>query len=188
MRRFFVSVFEVVEVVVVALVAVYLIRNFLVQPFLVSGASMVPTFAHGDYILIDELSFRFRHPERGEVIVFRYPNDESTYFIKRVIGMPFDRLILKDGKIIIVNAENPHGKTLDETYLPAGVVTTPHGNGKFDFTLGANQYFVMGDNRPYSFDSRDWGVVAASEVIGAVRLRLWPVTGFSVFAAPGYPS
>ncbi len=118
MRKFLVSLLEAVEVVAIALVAVFLIRRFLVQPFLVSGASMVPNFAQNDYILIDELSFRFRPPERGEVIVFRYPKDESTYFIKRVIGLPNDRVILKGGKVIIVNAAHPNGFTLDESYLP----------------------------------------------------------------------
>src|SRR3990167_2611007 len=102
MRKFIISIFEILEVVGIALVAVFLIRKFLVQPFLVSGASMVPTFSNGDYVLIDELSYYFRIPQRGEVIVFRYPNDESTYFIKRVIGLPGEHIMIRDGKVRVV--------------------------------------------------------------------------------------
>ncbi len=186
MRKFTASIFEILEVVGIALVAVFLIRKFLVQPFLVSGASMIPTFANGDYVLIDELSYYFRAPERGEVIVFRYPNDESTYFIKRVIGLPGERVRVRDGKVAVINGDHPSGTALEEPYLPAGTVTSPHAAGRTDFALNADQYLVLGDNRSYSFDSRDWGVLNGNEIIGAVRLRLWPFQGITVFAAPQY--
>ncbi len=186
MRKFSVSVLEVLEVVGIALVAVFLIRKFLVQPFLVSGASMVPTFANGDYVLVDELSYYFRAPQRGEVIVFRYPNDESTYFIKRVIGLPGEHVTIRDGKVSALSADAQAGKTLAESYLPAGTITSPHQGGRTEFVLGAHQYFVLGDNRSYSFDSRDWGFVDSKEIMGAVRLRLWPIQGATVFAAPQY--
>jgi signal peptidase I len=184
MRRFFASLLEVLEVALVALVAVFLIRTFLVQPFLVSGASMAPTFENGDYLLVDEVSYRLREPHRGEVIVFRYPNDESTFFIKRVIGLPGDTVEFSDGKVKIVNAEHPDGLMINETYLPGGVVTTPRPGRDATITVKEGEYAVLGDNRSYSFDSRDWGVVKKSEVIGMVRLRLWPVSDAKVFAAP----
>src|SRR3989344_1823995 len=133
MRQFFVSVLEVVEVALVAVAAVFLIRTFLVQPFLVSGSSMVPNFENGDYLLIDELTYRLRPPERGEAIVFRYPKDESTYFIKRIIGLPGDHVVLKDNVITIFNEQNPEGFVLNEReYLPAAYVTS----GSEDITIG----------------------------------------------------
>lgn len=186
MRKFSASVLEVFEVVGIALVAVFLIRKFLVQPFLVSGASMDPLFSNGDYVLVDELSYYFRPPQRGEVIVFRYPNDEKTYFIKRVIGLPGERIIIRGGKVYVADADTPNGKMLAESYLPEGTATSPHQGGRTEFILGAHQYFTLGDNRSYSFDSRDWGFVDSKEIMGAVRLRLWPIQGLMVFAAPQY--
>lgn len=186
MRRFFASLLEVVEVALVALGAVFLIRTFLVQPFLVSGASMAPSFQNGDYLLVDEVSYRFREPARGEVIVFRYPNDESTFFIKRIIGLPGERVILSGGKVKVVSPSHPEGETLDESYLPGTTFTSSHGGNKAEFYVQEGEYLVLGDNRSYSYDSRDWGMLKKKEVIGLVRLRLLPVTGFTVFAAPSY--
>ncbi len=186
MRQFFVSVLEVVEVALVAVAAVFLIRTFLVQPFLVSGSSMVPNFKNGDYLLVDELTYRFRAPERGEAIVFRYPKDESTYFIKRIIGLPGERVVLKDNTITIFNEKHPYpdkGFTLDEKeYLPASFVTS----GSEDITIGPNEYLTFGDNRSASFDSRSWGTLPKKDIIGLVRLRLWPAMELRAFAAPQY--
>ena len=183
MRQFLASVLEVVEVAAVAVFAVFLIRTFLVQPFLVSGSSMSPNFENGDYLLIDELTYRFRSPERGEAIVFRYPKDESTYFIKRIIGLPGDRVVLKDNTITIFNSEYPDGLVLgEEDYLSPSLVT----NGSDDVTLGSEEYLTFGDNRSASFDSRSWGVLPGRDIIGLVRLRLWPVMEFRAFAAPQY--
>ncbi|MFH1246257.1 MAG: signal peptidase I [Candidatus Liptonbacteria bacterium] len=184
MRRFLASLLEVLEVAVVALGAVFLIRTFLVQPFLVSGASMAPTFENGDYLLVDEVSYNVRNPQRGEVIVFRYPLDESTYFIKRVIGVQGDTVEFTNGKVKIINSEHPDGMVLNESYLPQDIVTNPRPEKPSTFTLSAGQYLVLGDNRSYSFDSRDWGIIKSSEIIGMVRLRLWPVNDLQVFAAP----
>jgi signal peptidase I len=187
MRHFLVSAFEVIEVALVALGAVFLIRTFLVQPFLVSGASMVPNFANGDYLLVDELTYYFRTPERGEVVVFRYPNDESTYFIKRIIGLPGDRVEIKEGKISVFNKENPDGIVLNEgKYLPNSTQTATRTGGQTEFTVEEGKFLVLGDNRSYSFDSRDWGLLKSDEIVGLVRMRLWPLDGFTVFAAPQY--
>src|SRR3989344_1325350 len=109
MRQFLISILEVAEVALVAIGAVFLIRTFLVQPFLVSGASMVPNFANGDYLLVDELSYRFRGAHRGEVVVFQYPKDETTYFIKRVIGVPGDHVVIGNNEVVISNTEHPEG-------------------------------------------------------------------------------
>lgn len=186
MRRFLSSFLEVAEVAIVAIGAVFLIRNFLIQPFLVSGASMVPTFAHGDYLLIDELTYRLRNPERGEVVVFRYPaNRPTTYFIKRIIGLPGERVSIAGEVVTVYNAAHPEGLVLDERYLGSGVKTAG-GCGKSSFELLPGEYLVFGDNRSQSFDSRCWGPMQQSQIIGLVRLRLWPPKSAEVFAAPNY--
>ncbi|MDP2598800.1 MAG: signal peptidase I [Candidatus Liptonbacteria bacterium] len=182
MRQFFASVLEVAEVAVVAVGAVFLIRHFLIQPFLVSGASMAPNFENGDYLLIDELTYRFRAPERGEVIVFKYPKDHSTYFIKRIIGLPGESVAIKDNKLTVFNKENPAGFVLDESYLPPSFVT----NGNEEVALGIDEYLMLGDNRSASYDSRNWGPMPAKDIVGLVRLRLWPLNGLTAFAAPQY--
>ncbi len=186
MRKFLVSLAEVVEVVVVAVGAVYFIKTFLVQPFLVSGASMSPNFSHGDYLVVDEITYRFRDPARGEVVVFRYPKDESTYFIKRVIGLPGDRVVISDGMVHVTNPSHSHGVILEEPYLHGDVKTNSRPGMPQEFVLVAGEYLVLGDNRSYSFDSRDWGKLKRSEMVGLVRVRLWPFTGLTVFAAPHY--
>lgn len=181
MKGFLYSLWETIEVGLIAVIAVLVIRSFLVQPFLVSGASMEPNFSSGDYLLIDELTYHFRQPERGEVIVFHYPGNEATYYIKRIIGLPGERLVFKDGKVTIFNAEHPSGFNLDESYLPSGLQT--FGN---EVTLASNEYFVMGDNRSFSFDSRSWGPLRESEVVGIVRLRLWPLDKVLAIERPNY--
>ncbi len=185
-RQFSASVLEVIEVALIAFGAVVVIRAFLVQPFLVSGDSMVPSFSNKDYLLIDELTFRFREPERGEVIVFKYPKDPSTYFIKRIIGLPGDRVEIKDGRVVVANSQHPKGGTLGETYLASGNTTTIRPGGQSAFELQKGQYLVLGDNRSSSFDSRDWGILDRSHIVGLVRLRLWPPDGLTVFASPKY--
>ena len=181
-RKLLTSLAEIVEVAVIALVAVFLIRSYLVQPFLVSGNSMVPTFMNGDYLLVDELSYHFREPYRGEVTVFRYPQNESTFFIKRVIGLPGERVKIENNTITIYNTKYPNGKVLEEAYLPKDLITS----GSINTELKADQYFVLGDNRLFSYDSRSWGVLPAKDIVGLARLRLWPPRSIQAFAAPAY--
>lgn len=180
MKRLLASLWEVAELIFIAFVAVFVIRNFLVQPFLVSGASMVPTYEHGDYLLIDELTYRVRTPERGEVVVFRYPKDESIFFIKRIVGLPGERVIIREGRIW-VEREGERSE-LNEEYL-AGAGRTL---GSFDVTLGSDEYFVLGDNRGNSFDSRTWGPVPRKDIIGIARLRLYPFDKVGAFQTPEY--
>lgn len=182
MRRFFSSVLEVLEVALIAIVSVFLIRTFLVQPFLVSGASMEPNFSNGDYLLVDEITYKLREPARGEVVVFKYPNNESTFFIKRVIGLPGERIVIEEGEVLVFNVDHPNGMELKEYYLERGLETT----GRVDVTLKEGEYFVLGDNRSASFDSRSWGVLNEFEIIGLARVRLWPIGSMTTFAAPSY--
>ena len=182
MKQFWLSIRETVEVVAISLFTVFVIRTYLVQPFLVSGASMEPNFQNGNYLLIDEITYRFREPERGEVVVFRYPGDHKTFYIKRVIGLPGERVMVKNGEVFVYSKENQKEAELKESYLPAHLETV----GNADETLGDNEYFVMGDNRYYSYDSRSWGSVKRDEIVGVARLRLLPIQKAQAFSAPVY--
>jgi signal peptidase I len=193
MRKFLVSFLEVLEIALIAVVAVYVVRTFFVQPFLVSGSSMVPNFQDGNYVLVDEFTYRIHPPTRGDVIVFHDPQDWSTYFIKRVIGLPNEKVVIANNQVTVFNTQNPNGFTLDETYLPAGTPLAPNDctGGQLSGTsctymLSSSTYLMFGDNRAESYDSRDWGPLPAKNIVGLVRVRLWPVTEITAFSAPNY--
>jgi len=179
MRKFLWSFFEVIETVAIAVVAVFLVRTFVAQPFLVSGSSMEPNFDDGNYLLVDELTYRFREPERGEVIVFKYPGDRRSYYIKRIIGLPGEKIAINKGEVSVY--KNGEKLILQEDY-----VKSMRAIGNFEAQLDENQYFVMGDNRNYSFDSRNWGSLDRSDIIGLARFRLWPISEVMAFSAPSY--
>lgn len=164
-------IWETVKIVVISLAIIIPIRYFLVQPFFVKGASMEPNFEDGDYILIDEISYRFKDPERGDVVVFRFPEDRSQFFIKRVIGLPNETIEIKDDKIIVYNIKNPQGFVLPENYLDKD----QHTMGRMRIKLDPDEYFVMGDNRLRSSDSRRWGALNRSLITGKVFFRAWPI-------------
>ncbi len=177
MKKSFLNFFkEIVETVVISVAIVLLIRTFLLQPFFVKGESMLPNFSSGDYLIVDEITPRLSGFERGEVIVFRSPNSPSVFFIKRIIGLPEERVVIKDGKIFIYNKQNSTGFQLEEPYL-----TENYTPGSVDITLRENQYFVLGDNRKASYDSRSWGALDRSSIIGVVRLRAWPPKALAIF-------
>lgn len=178
MKTYLLAIWEILEVVLIALATVFLIRIFVAQPFLVSGASMEPNFSNGNYLVVDEITYRFRDPGRGEVVVFRYPRDPSIFFIKRIIGLPGERIVIKDGEIKVFNFENETGFMLQEDYLPSGLKTI----GDLDITLAKDKYLVLGDNRYQSFDSRNWGAVSRKDIIGVARLRILPVSKIATFA------
>lgn len=168
---------EVVKVVAMALIIVVVVKHFLFQPFYVKGASMEPNYEDHEYLIIDELTYRFRDPARGEVVVFRYPNDPSQYFIKRVIGLPGDSIVVNSQGIIL------NGVVFDESvYLSADVSTV----GNVDITLSPDQYFVMGDNRQSSLDSRIFGPIDRSDIVGRTWFRAWPFNRLTHFSAPTY--
>ncbi|TFG35654.1 MAG: signal peptidase I [Parcubacteria group bacterium] len=181
MKNFFIYIWEVVKIVVLACLIVAPIRLFIFQPFFVKGQSMEPNFENGDYLFVDELSYRLKDPQRGEVIVFKYPNDVSQRYIKRIIGLPGETVEIKDGKIDIFNKD---GEKLlkEEDYIPQSILTL----GDTKTTLKENEYFVLGDNRSASSDSRRWGPVPREDIIGRVFFRVWPLDAFATFAAPIY--
>ncbi len=162
---------ETVKIVVVSLAIILPIRYYLVQPFFVKGASMESNFEDGDYIFVDELSYQFESPKRGDVVIFRYPLDQKEFFIKRVIGLPGETVEIKDNKVIIHNADHPDGFVLDEPYLDPGQETLGNSRIKLD----DNEYFMLGDNRLRSSDSRIWGPVNRSLITGKAFVRLWPL-------------
>lgn len=174
---------EVIKMVILSLAIIVPIRYFLVQPFFVKGASMEDDFHNGDYVLIDELSYRFNSPERGEVIVFRSPQDTSQFFIKRIIGLPGETIQIRNNEMVITNEQDPKGFILDESaYLDKGQTTA----GDFKINIDANEYFVLGDNRSHSSDSRIWGAVNRNLVIGKVFLRAWPLNKVDTFKRVPY--
>lgn len=179
----FVFIWETVKIVVLALAIIIPIRYFLVQPFFVKGASMETTFEDSDYILIDEITYRFREPERGEIVVFRSPQNTSEFFIKRIIGLPEETIEIKNNKVVVHNKKNPQGKIIDESaYLDKEQYTT----GDIKIKLDPNEYFVMGDNRIHSSDSRRWGPVNKSLITGRVFFRAWPVNKAEKFPDINY--
>ncbi len=160
---------EILRFSVIALLIVIPIRTFIAQPFIVSGASMNETFQNGEYLIVDQLSYNLASPERGDVIIFRYPRDPSKYFIKRIIGVPNDTISIVDSTVTITNDENPDGFVLTEPYIKS---MRPGAN--ITEELGEREYFVMGDNRDESSDSRVWGVLQEERIIGRAFLRLFP--------------
>lgn len=171
---------ELLKIALIALVIVLPIRYFLFQPFIVKGESMAPNFESGDYLIIDEISYRFSEPERGDVIVFNYPKDTSQRFIKRIIGLPGETIKIIDNEVHII--KNGTDALLKENYLPDGLRT----RGDAEVLLGNDEYFVLGDNREYSFDSRAWGIVPRKDIIGKAFLRLFPITMLSAVSQPSY--
>jgi signal peptidase I len=156
---------------IIALAVILPIRFFVAQPFIVDGSSMDPTFATNQYLIVDELSYRFEQISRGDVIIFKYPNDPSKYFIKRVIGLPGETVQIEGTKVLIKNTDEPQGFVLTEDYIAPANFTSDHTL----MTLSDSQYFVMGDNRGASFDSRAWGPLDKKYVIGRPLVRLFPL-------------
>lgn len=185
MRRFLYTIWEIVEVFFIALIAVVVIKYFLIQPFIVNGASMEPSFFDGDYLLIDEISYRFKDPERGDVVVFRSPQDSSVYYIKRVIALPGERIEVQDGQMRIYSDEQPNGFVIDEWYVRESIRRAWQG-APVIITLKSDQYFVLGDNRVNSYDSRFWGPLERNKIIGLVKARLWPLQEMSFFGGVEY--
>ncbi|MES2416260.1 MAG: signal peptidase I [Patescibacteria group bacterium] len=168
------SFWELVRFALIAIAIVLPVRIFIAQPFIVSGSSMVPTFQNGQYLIVDEISYRFEDPKRGDVIVFRYPNDTKKFFIKRIIGLPGETVDVKKEETIITNKENPNGFVLDQSYV------VNHSQDNAHKVLGSDEYFVMGDNRSGSSDSRYWGPVQKKLLVGRAFLRLFPVNQIDV--------
>lgn len=177
--------FETIRVVIVSLIIIFIVRSFVIQPFFVKGSSMMPNFHDGDYLIVNELSYEVGQPQRGDVVIFRYPGNPSEFFIKRVIGLPGETVEIRNNTITVYNDQHPDGFVLDESrYLAKSVVTA----GNVLQKLGDDEYYVLGDNRTASSDSRAWGVLERRYVIGKAWVRAWPFDSFRVFEPTTYNS
>lgn len=173
------DLWEIAKVIGISMVLAFSIRYFIAQPFIVRGASMEPSFEDREYLVIDEVSLYFRELARTDVVVFRYPRDQRQFFIKRIIGLPGEKVEIKGGKVSIFNAENPEGFILEEDYLgPPGRATHPD----LKQTLGEDEYFVLGDNRDFSSDSRIWGSLKRGLITGRAIFRAWPVDRLGILS------
>lgn len=175
-RRVYILLIDLVETLVIAGAVFVVIYAFLFRPFQVNGKSMFPTYDDQEYVLTNLIALRFSSLERGDVIVFKAPPNEDRDYIKRVIGIPGDTVTIRDGFVYI------NGKKLDETYLPPDYKTY---GGAFlsegeEAPVPADSYFVMGDNRGYSSDSREWGFVPRDKIIGKSYVVYWPPNHFRV--------
>lgn len=181
-KKFIGIVLEVFQVLVISIAIIVPVRVFLIQPFYVQGASMEPNFFDHEYLIIDEISYRFREPVRGEVVVFHYPNDPSQFFIKRVLGLPEETVEIVDGEVKIYNDEFPNGKILDEsTYLDQDFTAAAQ-----TVTLKSDEYYLLGDNRSSSLDSRFFGPVNDSQIVGRVWVRGYPIDRWRHFTPARY--
>lgn len=190
-------VLEIIKIFILALVIILPIRVFLFQPFFVQGVSMEPNFENNQYLIVNEFGYKktdvprylftgdnlftinpFKELKRQEVVVFKYPKNPSQFFIKRTIGLPGEKVEIKDGKVMIFNDENPNGFLLDESaYLLENTKTS----GNISKKLKNDEYFVMGDNRMFSSDSRSWGAVSEADIVGRALFRAWPLDKISIF-------
>jgi signal peptidase I len=186
------NIIEAVRFVATVFILWLIIRVFFIQPFLVDGASMSPNFETSDYLIVDKLTHYFTNPARGDVVVFKYPSEECREsveknrwyapspcknFIKRVIGLPGETVTILDGKTTVQKADGTT-VTIDERFLQN---TSPE-DSKVTI-LSTNEYFVMGDNRPHSFDSRAWGPLEKKYIAGRALVRLFPFNKVSLFPA-----
>ncbi len=178
---FFTFIWEIFKIVIIALIIVIPIRYFLFQPFFVRGQSMEPNFQDGDYLIIDELSYRFSEIKRGDVVVFKYPNNPSQRYIKRIIGLPGELVEVKSGSVMVYSEEGK--QVLDEGEYLSYNTKTP---GQARIFLNENEYFVLGDNRGLSSDSRSWGSLDKKYIIGKVFIRAWPFTALAKIETPQY--
>ncbi len=173
-RKHIRSFWEILQFAIIALVIVIPIRAFVAQPFIVSGASMVPTFKNGDYLVVDELTYAFNKPERGDVIIFKYPKDTTKFFIKRIIGLPGETIEISGSAVTIINTDHPDGFIMDEPYVKNTAIN------HIKAVLGDDEYFVMGDNRSASSDSRSWGTLPENLITGRAFVRLLPINNINI--------
>lgn len=180
LKKIGIEAWELIRFLAPIVIIVFFVRTFIAQPFIVEGDSMAPNFHSGHYLIIDQLSYRFTEPKRGDVIVLRYPLQPKRFFLKRVIGLPGETISLRNGAVIISNESFPNGFTLDEPYhdqltFPMGTYGT--------VTLGDDEYYVLGDNRGGSSDSRSWGILPRKNVVGRALVRLFPFNKIDITPA-----
>jgi signal peptidase I len=174
-------ILDLAKIVILAFIIIWPIHHFVFQPFYVSGPSMEPNFYDKDYLIVEELSYRFHSPQRGEVIVFHSPNNSQDYLIKRVIGLPGERIVITKNKISVYNQQFPQGAEFNEnSYINPGLVTI----GEIDIQLNPDEYYVLGDHRNVSLDSRVFGPIKKSTIVGRAWFRGWPFKNLGLLKTP----
>lgn len=176
------TVFAIIDFIKTTIIVVFLaliIRLFVVQPFIVEGQSMLPTFSNNDYLITEKISYSIRSPERGEIVIFHPPDNPSINYIKRLVGLPGDSIEVKD-QSVYVNTQK-----INEPYLTSNEQTNV-ATKDFTLTLKSGEYFVLGDNRNHSRDSREIGPIPYSSIVSRVWVRLLPVDNVRAFAAIDY--
>ncbi len=175
------TIVDIIETIVVAAAIFIVVYLFLLQPHQVKGASMEPNFHDGEYILTDKITYRFGEPQRGDVVIFKSPTNPDVDFIKRIVALPGERIEIKNNKVIIFNNQNPDGITLSEPYeIMEPIAGGSHLREGKIVKVPVGNYFVFGDNRTHSFDSREWGPLKKSEIIGKAWVRYWPLSKISL--------
>jgi signal peptidase I len=168
---------EAMETILFAVI-IFLVLQVVVRNFRIEGDSMLTAFENGQFVLVDRVSYRLGNPHRGDVVVFEYPRAPQEDYIKRVIGLPGETIRIADGRVYI------NGQPLSEPYVN-GQQTLSYRN--ITLTLAQDQYFVMGDNRNYSSDSRAWGSLPRANIIGKAWICYWPPSAWRLILRPQYP-
>lgn len=181
-QSFGLFIWDLLKVFLVALMIIVPFRLFIAEPFMVSGSSMLPNYHNKDYLIIDRISYRFNEPKRGDVVVLKFPKDNTQYYIKRIVALPGETVKCEMGKVAILD-KNGKNIVLEESYLADTVKTN---NCKPLQKLGSGEYFVLGDNRSGSSDSRAWGVLPKNDIVGKVWLKVFPLKDFGFFHNPSY--
>ena len=184
LKSFLSIVWEFIKAVFLLLVLFLILRYLLLQPFLIDGSSMEPNFHDKEYLLIEKASYHITAPKRGDVVIFRPPNNLESFYIKRIVGIPEDRVIIKDGRITILNSKHPNGAIMIESYLPKEQKTEKN----LDILLNQGQFFVLGDNRNNSSDSREFGPVPRDNISGRAFFVVVPFSNFGFIERVKYPN
>lgn len=173
---------EILKIVLAVFLSVVIIRSFIAQPFIVEGSSMEPNFHNGEYLVVEKVGYRLHQPKRGDVVVLKYPHNPSINYIKRLIAMPGETIRISEGKVYI------NGTQLNESYLAAGeqTIVTRNPDVPYEITLGADEYYVMGDNRNHSSDSRDGWVLTKKHIVGRSAVVLYSNDALKAVASPSY--
>ncbi len=174
------SFFDFLKTIIIIVILAALIRQFLIQPFIVDGQSMEPNFHNNDYLITDKISYRLHAPQRGEAIIFHPPNKPSVNYLKRITGVPGDTIEVKNGEVFV------NSKKIVEPYIDSGDKTKTPTNDEIKITLKSDEYFVLGDNRNHSSDSREIGPIPKENIVSRVWLRLFPLNSIGALAAQHY--
>ncbi len=187
-KDFFYFVWDLFKTGVIVFLIAFSIRYFLIQPFIVEGSSMLPNFVDQEYLLAEKLSYIVSDPKRGDVVIFKPPNSPTQNYIKRIIGLPGDTINIINNQITITNKDNPNSQIISEPYIPNNFQTLTSKKEEFELTLGDNSYFVLGDNREHSSDSREWGILPRTNMIGRAWLTIKPLNRFGTHKRLEYTS